>query len=329
MNTKTPALGKKLVMRGLYPATITPFAEDFSIDYAALEQHLSETANVDGVEGLVVNAGLAELLQLTLDEQIKVLEVTKRVRRTGQLIVTGLEGQTVETLLSNALALKQAGAEAFLVFPPFDIRAYRRLLADPKSVASVFKVLDEKVDLPMIVFQYPPHSGSSYPLETLRELVKIPNVVAIKAASGQLPAYTEVWDNLKDAASVLVAVDSPPLLDMLLHGSHGALIGISAIAPAKWVELLELVDSKQIAQARSLFEKVCMPIMESVFENQMPKRLTSEAAATKEALVQLGQIPSSRARLPAVNVSPEVAQEIKISLVKAGLLGAEQKTKVA
>jgi 4-hydroxy-tetrahydrodipicolinate synthase len=316
-------------MRGLYPATVTPFAEDLSIDYPALERHLRETANVDGVEGLVVNAGLAELLQLTLDEQIKVLEVTKRVRRPGQLIVTGLEGQTVETLVDNALALKKAGAEAFLVFPPFDIRAYRRLLADPQSVASVFKVLDEKVDLPMIVFQYPPHSGSSYPLASLRELVKIPNVVAIKAASGQLPAYTEVWDNLKDAASILVAVDSPPLLDMLLHGSHGALIGISAIAPAKWVELLCLVENKHEAQARSLFEKVCMPIMESVFENQMPTRLTSEAAATKEALVQLGQLPSSRARLPAVNVSPDVAHEIKVSLINAGLIGAEEGTKVA
>lgn len=313
---------KRLAMSGLYPATVTPFADDLSIDFPALRRHLDATAGTEGVRGLVVNAGLAELLQLTPEEQVRVIQLAVQLRRPGQLLVAGVEGRSADAVVTAGLAAKQAGADALLVFPPFDVRAYRRLLADVPSVLAFFSELDTRIDLPLIVFQYPPHSGSSYPLKVLLEVVRLPNVVAVKAASGITPAYIELWEALKDTVSVLVAVDSPPLLEMLLHGAHGALIGIGAIAPDRWVSLLRATQGGDKAAAEAVFDQVCRPLMASVFENQQPKRLTSEAAATKEALAQLGQIPSSRVRPPAVNVDDVVRAEIRESLFAAGLLPA-------
>ncbi len=109
---------------------------------------------------------------------------------------------------------------------------------------------------------------------------------------------------------------------MLEHGSQGALIGISAIVPSLWVDLLDKVERGDRAGAHALFDKACRPLMSSVFENQQPVRRTSEVAATKEALVQLGEISSSRVRPPAIGVSPEVRAEIRAALASAELLPA-------
>ena len=67
----------------------------------------------------------------------------------------------------------------------------------------------------------------------------IKNVVAVKAACGTVTRYVQIWEALHDKLTVLVALDSPPLLGMLLHGVHGALIGISVIDTPKWVELID------------------------------------------------------------------------------------------
>ncbi|MGE0797576.1 MAG: dihydrodipicolinate synthase family protein [Lautropia sp.] len=316
----SPRLAKPLVLNGLYPATITPFADDLSVDFGELERHLRDTCAASGVAGIAVNGGLGELLQLTPDEQIAIVRLAARVRRPGQLVIAGVEGRSARTVCETSLALKAAGAEALLVFPPFDVRAYRRLAGHVPSVHAFFAELDRHVDLPMIVFQYPPQSGLPYPIDALRSIAAIRNVVAIKAASAILPAYAEVWDALHDQVSIMAAVDSPPLLEMLRHGAHGALIGISAIVPQTWADLLSATARGDGAAAEAIFDKVCRPLMASVFENQQPRRMTHEAAAVKEALVQLGQLGSSRVRPPAVDVDDDVRQHIRESLQAAELL---------
>jgi len=324
LTATTPSrMNKKLVLEGLYPATITPFTADMEVDYCLLEDHLRDTCEAPGVSGIAVNGGLGELLQLTLEEQVKIVELALQVRRPGQLIIAGLEGRSAREVIASGRVLKAAGAEAFLVLPPFDVRAYRRLAAAPSEVYKFFQRVDESLDVPMIVFQYPPASGLPYTVEALLRISTLENVVGIKAASGNLETYQELWDALHERVSVMVALDSPPLLPMLEHGAHGALIGISAIVPEKWSELLALVKKGETAKAHTLFDKVCRPLMASVFENQQPKRLTNEAAAVKEALVQLGRLSSSRVREPAVDVNDEVRHDIFQSLVAAGLLACQ------
>jgi dihydrodipicolinate synthase/N-acetylneuraminate lyase len=107
---------------------------------------------------------------------------------------------------------------------------------------------------------------------------------------------------------------------MLRHGAHGALIGISAIMPQVWADLLCYVKEGDRSAADALYDRICKPLMASVFENQQPKRLVAESAATKEALVQLGRIPSARVRPLAMDVDEATRSVIHASLVAAGLV---------
>jgi len=313
------AHSKPLVLRGLYPATITPFNPDRTVDYESLRRHLADTANVPGVKGLVVNAGLGEILQLTDEEKVDILKLAREILLPGQILVSGVEGRGAAAV-KDALLAKKAGADALLVLPPFDSRPYRRLSRDPEAVYAFFERMDREVDLPMIVFHYPDHSGVAYSLEALVRIAELKNIVAIKAACNTITRYVEIWEALKDKLSILAAVDSPPLLGMLLHGTHGALIGISVIAPPRWVELIEAAMSGDANRAASIHREFCIPIMNGAFENQEPTSSTSEVACVKETLRQLGCIATSIVRDPSVNVTPKHRERVRRGLVAAGLL---------
>lgn len=310
---------KALQPRGLYPATVTPFDEELRVDYAGLEKHLAETFAAPGVQGVVVNGHIGEVLALTSDEREQIVRHARELRPEGQLLFAGVEARTAEELVREGTRAREAGADGLLVLPPIDVRPYRRLSKNPASVLHFFQPLNDRVGLPMIVHQYPDFTGCAYSLPVLRELAALEHVVAVKSASFTATRHAALWDALHDQVSVLAATDAPALLGMLLHGAHGALIGVAAIKPEIWAEVVDAAIGGQAEQARQTFVRSCMPILRTVFENQEPSGLTSEAGATKEALVQLGQLTSSRIRPPAVGVDEHTRQEIAECLAEIGL----------
>ena len=132
---------KALRMSGLCPATATPFKRDLSFDEVALENHIRETARHDGVNGIVVNGGIGELLTLEVPEQAAIVALTRRILPLEQLVIAGIEARFAAGAVVAAKAARDAGADALLVFPPFDIRAYRKLSTDIPSVLAYFRRL--------------------------------------------------------------------------------------------------------------------------------------------------------------------------------------------
>ncbi len=331
MNTgssASPITPKRLLLRGLFPATLTPFKEDYSLDLPGLRKHLGDVASTPGVSGIAINAALGEVLQLSLAEQVQVTREAAQACKPGQLVIAGVCSNGAKQAIETAQAVKAAGAHALLVFPPFDTRTYRRLIAHTPSVVAFFRELGETVDLPLVIFQYPLTSGCAYSVETLNALAELPHVVGIKAAPGTMAAYMPTWDALRDKLSVLAAWDGPVLVEKLEYGAHGALIGISNIAPELWVELLDATSKHDAQRVRTVFAR-CAPIMSSVWENHQPTRITSEVSATKEALVQMGMFPSSRVRPPLLEVTDKVRAEIREGLIQAGLLDTAAKPRAA
>lgn len=313
---------KPLQLRGLYPATVTPFTDSLEVDWESLDVHLTTTAGAEGVEGLVVNGGVAELLVLKPHERVAIIERALELRQPGQLVIAGIEARNADDAVAMGLEAKAAGAEALLVLPPFDQRALRKLATHTPAVLAFFSRLDAEVGLPMIVFQYPEKSGCAYDLASLEALTELHNVVGFKVAAQDITDYITVWEALKDKASILAASDSPPLLSMLLHGTHGALIGISAISPGSWAGMLAAAADGDATLAHERFRKVALPIMDAVFQNQKRVGPVSDAGAVKEALVQLGQIANSRVRPPGVDVTDQDRAAIRAALATSGLLEA-------
>lgn len=307
-------------IKGLIPATVTPFKDDGAIDSEALLKHVSNTVNVNGVFGVVVNGHAGEILALTSEERQQVISIARDVVPHTKKLFSGIEARTIVDLVSEGKRAAAAGADGLLVLPPFDARPYRQLNKVPEIVYTMFQALDREVGLPIIVFQYPESSGVAYSIPTLMKISEIPSVVAVKAFCGTVTRYAEIWDALHERVSVLAACDAPPLLGMLLHGAHGSLIGISAIGTPIWSEMVHNAISGNAERARQVYNKSCLPLMKSIFENQEPIPITGHFANSKQALFELGEIPSPLVRFPEIPPNEDRQHQIRTSLRDAGLI---------
>jgi len=300
-----------MTIRGLIPATLTPFGVNGDVDYKELEKHLLEVASADGLYGIAVNGHAGEVLALSSDEREKVVYHAKKTLPKNLKVVAGIESHSFDDLIEQGIRAKRAGADMLLVLPPFDVRPYRMLANHPESVRAIFQRLNDEVGLPMIVFQYAEGSGVAYSIDVLRALADIPQVVAIKAACTSTTAFVEIMNAVGDQVDVLAASDAPSLLGMLMYRCPGALIGISVIDTQRWSDLVRHATNGELDAAQKLHIEFAMPLMDAVFENQLHKSHTSYFAATKEALFQSGHLESARIRAPLV--TPDAKQKSAIA----------------
>lgn len=309
-------------IQGLIPATLTPFAADGAVDHNALATHIATVGSATGLYGIAVNGHAGEILALEDSERQAVISTARGALRSGLKLIAGIESPSVEGLVRQGRKALEAGADMLLVIPPFDIRVYRHLSRDSDAVFHVFQRLDREVGLPMIVFQYPDVAGCSYSLDALDRIAALDHVVAIKASSGSPAKYAELHDRMADKLALLPAADSPSLLGMLLHGAPGSLIGISVVGTQRWSDLVHEATRGNAQRAKEIHNGFAVPLMRGIFEYHMHWSATCPFGATKEALVQLGQFPSSWVRPPSVLVSERKKAEIRTALAQAGLLGA-------
>ncbi len=314
-------------INGLIPATVTPFDEDGKISDKDLARHVFRSADVNGVYGVAVNGHAGEILSLSSRERAHVVNVAKKALPPSKKLIAGIDGRTIEGLIQEGKAASKNGADALLVLPPFDVRPYRRLSQNANIVHTMFKQLNDELDMPMVIFLYPEKEGCTYPDSVLKSLIDIPNIVAVKAGAGNVTRYSGIWEELKDYVSVLAANDSPELLGMLLRGAHGSLIGISVIGPEVWSKMVEYAISGKAQEARDIFNRFCVPLVKVIFENQDPTSFTSPFAATKEALYQLGEISSPYARFPSVSPDKKRKSQITEILHKIGMIAPKASTK--
>jgi 4-hydroxy-tetrahydrodipicolinate synthase len=310
-------------IHGLTPATLTPFREDFSIDFAGLTNHIQHTAAATGLFGITVNGHAGEVLTLSSDERQQVIAAARAALPTPLKLIAGIESHATDGLVREGLRAKEAGADLLLVVPPFDIRTWRHLSHDADSVYKVFERLDREVGLPMIVFSYPDASGSAYSLEALRRVVTLKNVVAIKCSAGTPAKYAEMHDALHHLTTLLVAVDTPSMLGMLMHHAPGALVGIAVVGTQQWSDLVHHATMGDANQAKRIHNRFAVPLMRAIFEYHTHRTPTCPFGATKEALLQLGLFPSSVVRAPGVRVNAAKRLEIRAALIEAGLLSAD------
>ena len=310
---------KKIKLKGLYPAPSVPFDKNLKIIKKDFSQHISSMGKIKGVGGIAVNGHQGEMLSLSPAERQKVIEIARDNFPAKKLVISGVAAPSIPEMVQQIKEAKSAGADGVLVIPPFDYMPRRILARSWHAPVSFFSEIAEKVDLPLVIFQYPYASGNWYDTETMVRLAEIDQVVGVKHAIRHLELYAEQYEALKGKISVLAARDAPGLLSKMMIGADGVCIGISNIATEHWSKFVELCLNHQFNEAREVFMYRLMPLITHVWSERVPRRVTY-SASTKEALVQLGVFSSGLVKPPEVNVNDKERQEIRLGLTKAGLL---------
>jgi len=295
---------KDVKPKGIIPAMITPFTESGEIDVSGIKATVDFLVD-SGVSGILCNGSTGEAIVLTREERIKVTEATVSAAKGRVQVIAGTGAPSTNETIRLTQDAKTAGADAVLVITPFyEIPNQEGLYAHYDSLA-------ETVDIPILPYNIPQHTGVEIALDTLKRLAEIDNIVGLKDSSGNISQFAEMIRLVGDKISVLTGCDDL-LISSFVLGSPGGILALCNIAARMVVDLFESLSAGDLGKARELNFKL-HPIARaiSVAEN-FP-------GPVKEAVSQLGR-PAGPTRRPITPLSVKAKEEIRDALRMAELL---------
>ncbi|ESQ93169.1 4-hydroxy-tetrahydrodipicolinate synthase [Asticcacaulis benevestitus] len=298
------------LFRGVITALVTPF-KGGEVDYAALEK-LVEFQIAGGVHGIVPVGTTGETSTLTMEEHRAVVKLcVEKVAGRIKVIAGAGSNNTAETL-ELAHHAKEVGADAVLVVAPY----YNK--PSQEGLYQHFKALNDNVQIPALLYNVPGRTVVDMSNETVARLAKLPNIVGIKDATGDLERISQMRLMIEGSFSY-ISGDDPTLLGYLAHGGHGVISVTSNVAPAQVVAMYEAVAQNAYETALQWQDKL-ITLHKVLFADSSP-------SPTKYAMSRLG-LCTDEVRLPIVACSQAVRPLVDQALTLAGvpLAGQERVT---
>jgi 4-hydroxy-tetrahydrodipicolinate synthase len=287
--------------RGVIAAPVTPFNEDESIDWATLERYMASVA-AGGPTGIAMNMAAAEGGSLERDEQLEVIRRTKAVVAGSCAVLSGVIASYTKQAVRIARDLVDAGADGLVVFPVLPTFASKPV---PLSMLIDYHAaIAEAVDVPIIAFQSP---FVDYPKGTVAGLAAIDNIVAIKDAAFNVDHTALLLEEARATGGRLKVLTGNDtfILEAMLMGSDGALIGFAGTATAELVRMHQLAAARKITEAYEIWDRLG-PLGKFCWSPP----LRDYRVRMKYALVRQGVLPRATARLPQPPIADQDRAEI-------------------
>ena len=227
--------------KGSGVALVTPFQTDGSIDFAALKALVTLQIQ-GGTDFLVVQGTTGESPTLSQEEKRRVLDTVLEVNN-GQLpVIYGVGGNNtlaLEPLLKNI----PSGVDGILSVSPY----YNKPIQ--KGIVAHFKMVTSFTDLPIILYNVPGRTGSNMSIETTLELAELPNVVAVKEASGNMEQIMDIIRQRKPGFGVLSGDDNLTM-PLIAAGADGVISVVANAFPERFSQMVHASMSKDLELAK-------------------------------------------------------------------------------
>ncbi|TKG91557.1 4-hydroxy-tetrahydrodipicolinate synthase [Puteibacter caeruleilacunae] len=270
-------------------ALITPFLEDGSIDFDALE-NLVEFQIENGTNYLVVLGTTAEAATLSKQERKQVVDFIKEKNNKRLPIVVGLGGNNTQEVLNCIEETDFDGIDAILSVVPY----YNK--PTQEGMFRHFMAIEEKCPVDIILYNVPGRTGVNMtPATTLKLAHSSEKFVAIKEACGDLCQITQIMAGKPDAFQVLSG-DDALALPMASLGAEGVISVLANALPGQISRLMQHSLTLEIAEAQNLHFRM-FPLIDAMFTEGNP-------GGVKALMSQLGLI-KNELRLPLVPVSED------------------------
>ena len=248
-----------IFFKGLGTALVTPF-KDGSVDYDAYRV-LVRRQVAAGVDFLVPLGSTAETPCLSDEEKQELLKIT-REEAAGLPVVAGVGSNSLTATVRNMRVLDPYGADAYLVVVPF----YNKPVQE--GLYQYFKAVAGETDRPVILYNVPGRTGTNMKTETVLRLAELPNVSAVKEASGDVNQIIDIKRLAPEGFSVLSGNDDQ-ILPLMASGCDGVISVASNVAPEAVKALTEAVFRSDLKEAVRLNNSL-MPLYNACFVESNP-----------------------------------------------------------
>lgn len=291
---------KKEIFRGVATALVTPFIQDGTkIDFDAFAKLIEEQI-ANGVSALVFLGTTGEPATMTQDECDEVIKFAVKHVNHRVPVIAGAGGNNTRVAVEKSKRYESFGVDALLHVTPYYNKATQSGLVEHYTqIASAVKV-------PIILYNVPGRTGVNIQPSTLKILSKIPNIVAVKEASGNIEQITEIIRICGDDMPVYSG-DDGLTYSILALGGIGVISVASNVVPKQMHDLCETYFAGDINKSRDI-QLALLPLIKSLFIEVNP-------IPAKTALAHLGKM-SSTLRLPLTQMSDENKQKLFAELKK-------------
>jgi len=293
----------RMEIKGLFTAIVTPFDKRGNLDEEGLRENI-EFQIENGVDGIVAVGTTGESATLTEEEHKRVLEISLDQVNDRCLVIGGTGSNNTAEALNYTKHAYDIGLDAVLMITPY----YNK--PTQEGLYRHYKKIADSIDIPIILYTVPSRTMVNIEVETTKRLSEIPNIVAIKDASGDLNQVSREIMECGGDFSVLSGDDSLNL-PIIALGGKGAISVASNIVPKMMSEFIHSALNGDFKRARELHYRL-YPLFRVLFIETNP-------APVKAAMEMMG-MPSGNPRLPLVEVSKESKERIKNVLESLNLL---------
>jgi 4-hydroxy-tetrahydrodipicolinate synthase len=291
---------------GVGTALITPFTRTAALDEPAIKR-LARRQIDAGVHFLVPCGTTGETPTLSDAERRRVVELVVE-EAAGQVpVVAGAGGYDTKEVVHAAREMQKAGATGLLSVTPY----YNK--PTPEGLFQHFTAVADATSLPIVLYNVPGRTGCNIDAATCAKLATIPNVVAVKEASGNIQQMVEICKAVPDGFLVLSG-DDALTLPLMAVGGRGIISVASNEIPAEMVQMVEAAERGDYAAARQVHARI-LPLMLGNFVESNP-------GPVKFAMAAMG-LCENVFRLPMVPPRPASQQKILNVLKELGLPLAE------
>ena len=277
---------------GVFTAIVTPF-KDGAVDTAAFTNLINRQLD-GGVDGIVAVGTTGESVTLTVAETDHVISHTVKTVAGRVPVVAGAGSNNTAQAVENSRRIKELGVDGLLHVAPY----YNK--PGPEGLYRHFEACAKATDLPVIAYNVPGRTSSDISAKTWARIAKLPTVISLKDATGDVKRGVENVLASKGDAFV-VSGDDFTLLAHIANGGKGVISVVSNIAPTLTSKLWQACKDGDFQTAQKInFE--LQPLIELLFAESNP-------TPTKAALEVLG-LCSSDVRLPLVPCSPAIKEKL-------------------
>jgi len=286
---------------GSQVALVTPFTGG-EVDFAALER-LVDWHVEQGTDALVPVGTTGESPTVSVEEHERIIEVV--VRRAGGRIpvIAGAGANSTAEAIELARFARKVGAAGSLQVCPY----YNK--PTQEGLYRHFAAIAAAVDLPMVLYNIPGRTGVTMSPETVARLAKVPQVVAIKEASGSMDQASEI---LARCDIAVLSGDDSLTLPLMALGARGVISVVANLVPKDVKRLTDAMLAGNLAEAQAAHRKL-YPLCRAMFIETSP-------IPVKTAMMWAGLLGSDEKRLPLTDLAPASADALRRAMKEYGLI---------
>lgn len=294
---------KKPVFTGAAVAIITPMHADGSVNYDELGR-IIEDQIANHTDAIVICGTTGESPALDHEEHTQCIRYTVQKVAGRVPVIAGTGSNDTRYAIQLSQQAQEDGADALLLVTPYYNKTSQAgLIAHYTAIANA-------VDLPCILYNVPSRTGCNLQPTTLAELAKLPNINAVKEASGNISQVAEIAELCGDELNIYSGNDDQ-IVPLLALGGKGVISVLSNVAPQYTHDLCAKWLAGDTAGSLEMQLKA-LPLCKALFADVNP-------IPVKWAMNRLGW-QAGACRLPLVEPSAAVQARLETAMRDFGLL---------